>query len=272
VDADGARRGDLVLSPEVAAPAWRLAPKAFTEIVEAKGTIAEHLRDRVGEILDVRATDDGWRRLGKRCTSRCWCRSRPPTRPTPSSACGRVASPFGQPYETGDADGFDALAAYYGVSAEAVAVALADLVGILADVTVRYASGDYRVTATDTLATVARHFDVDVAALPAGLSVVDGGRGLFAAATPIDRSAMTRALADGDTFALLGAFFGADPGRVGSNTQDVRGCWSKVPRSLSPASRTRSAATTRCGSWRGTSRSTRPPSSRARTCSTSLGC
>lgn len=215
---------DLVLSPAVAAAAWRHASAAVDTIVAAKDAIAGALRDRVTEILvDETASPGALAAASEALYQRMLV--------SLASAYGtdavvtypvNVTSPFAAQVETGAADGFDALAAAFAMSPEGVAQGLARVPGILAEVAVVVHGHSYTIAAGETLEELARTAGVDVVALP-GVIGVPAGTPLFAPGTSIAASPLTHAVGAGDTFQTLAAFFGADAAWLGTAVQDVAG-------------------------------------------------
>ncbi len=208
---------DLFLSPAVAARAWTVNPAAFTEIVEAKQTIAGELAAMVDEILaddDPAGLDQAMETMRQ---SMLVSLATAYTTDAVIQFPVAVSSPFRPPHTTGGtAESLKQLAAAYGPSPEAVATAFADVANVLA-LHVVVANGDvtHTIVAGDTLAGVAKAVGfADVTQLPPD-------QGLFAPDKALDLVPLSRPTAAGETFASLAAYFATDPGSVGTAVQDV---------------------------------------------------
>ncbi|HWF49149.1 MAG TPA: LysM peptidoglycan-binding domain-containing protein, partial [Solirubrobacteraceae bacterium] len=215
---------DLVLSPAIAAAAWRQEATCLNSLVASKQTIAGALRDRVAEILNAGSPDQGALAAAREALYQSMLVSLASAYTTDAVITYpvTVSSPFTAPYTTGPADGFDALASAYGVSPEGVAQGLADVPSILAEVTVSAQGRPYLIAAGETLSTLAAAIGVDVTALPSAVAVPPNTP-LFTPSSTLAQSAMVRTVAPGDTFAGLAAFFAADPGSVGLAARLVPG-------------------------------------------------
>lgn len=211
---------DLFLRPAAAAPAWALNPAAFTAIVQDKQSIADSLAGRVEQVLSDPVSADAL--SAAREALRQAMLSSLATAYTTDAVVQfpvRVASPFRPSQVTGpDGATLASLASGYGVSPAGVAIAFADVPYVLfTGATVRSSSASHQITGSDTLASVATALGL------AGVTALPGDQVLFAAGLELDQVPMTRQVAAGDTFGTLAAFFGTDPGSVGTAVQDVPG-------------------------------------------------
>jgi LysM repeat protein len=208
---------DLFLSPPYATAAYALAdPGDLDTVVTAKGNIAKALKTRVAEILATGENDA----QGLTAAQEALYQSMLVTLATAYKTDAliqvpiAISSPFGRPYTVRNLDGFTQLAEAYRVSPAAVAVALADLRGLVTPrLTLTFGGNSYSTSNSDTIRTVARALGTTPDQLPAGLTVPVGSS-LFVCGAVIDKVTMQRVPAPTDSFATMATYFGTTVGTV----------------------------------------------------------
>ncbi|TND08826.1 MAG: hypothetical protein FD123_1680 [Bacteroidetes bacterium] len=218
---------DLFLGPAYAAPASTLAGSnnAYNRIVSAKKTLADKISTGLDYVLDV--TPDT-AKLGKAREAIKDQLLINLTKAYNSDALLQydiaIGSPFsggqsprlsGAPvsklYRTGIADSVSTVATFMHVSVDYLTEQIDQFTGILdVGLVVTYpGGGDYTITNTDTIATVAQHYNVTSQALVAGLSWPDPQtQGLFLARTIITITGLSQ-VSGTQTIEQIAEFFAA---------------------------------------------------------------